>query len=87
MDNDKDNYSLLFDKNLIRSIDEALTSKSQPVILTATVTETERQHTPAEVKAAKAALLLQERLFFPSDFALPKSIEIWTVACYHGRKE
>lgn len=34
----------------------------------------ERDHPPNDVKAAKAARLLQERLFYPSDYNLVKSL-------------
>jgi hypothetical protein len=64
-------YVRKFDEELIAAIDSAC---SEVKIYTLTVAEREREFPKREVAAAKRARLLQERLYFPSDFALAQSI-------------
>lgn len=64
-------YVKRFDAELINAIDAACSGVD---IYTLTVAEREREFPKREVAAAKRARLLQERLYFPSDFALAQSI-------------
>lgn len=45
----------------------------------ASVVEVERSYPKSEVKAAREARMLQERLFFPSDYTLMKALTTGSV--------
>ena len=64
-------YVTRFDMEFFSRLDRAVSGMTTYVL---TAAERERQFPKREVEAAKKARLLQERLYFPSDYALARSI-------------
>jgi len=73
-DDETGHYSLIFDDDLLAAIDAALSSGTTLRALKATVAQNERDHPPSDVKAAREARQLQERLYFPADGAMVKTL-------------